>query len=123
MDGLFVYNILAGLYARLCIVREVIFRYNVTLIYGKIIGNCDRIDALSSTNPNATIIGIAAVVKNKPDNDDIISALKDLKESRMIVFGYSIRQMAIAALDLIGVEKYDGDEKTINAFIESKFLF
>ena len=41
----------------------------------------------------------------------------------MIIFGYSIRQMAIAALDLIGVEKYDGDEVRIHDFIESKFLF
>lgn len=80
-------------------------------------------DALTSTNPNATVIGIAAVVKNKPDDDDIINALKDLKESWMIIFGYSIQQMAIAALDLIGVEKYDGDEVRIHDFIESKFLF
>lgn len=80
-------------------------------------------DALKSLNSNATIIGIAAVVKNKPDDEDIINALKALKESRMIIFGFSIRQIAIAALDLIGVEKYDGDEKIIRAFIESKFLF
>ena len=26
-------------------------------------------DALTSTNSNATVIGIAAVVKNKPDDD------------------------------------------------------
>ena len=77
-------------------------------------------DALTSTNSNATVIGIAAVVKNKPDDDDIINALK---ESWMIIFGYIIRQMAIAAFDLIGVEKYDDDEVRIHDFIESKFLF
>ena len=48
-------------------------------------------DALTSTNPNGVILGIASVVKNKPDDDDIINALKDLKESWLIIFGYSIR--------------------------------
>ena len=42
--GLFVYNILPGLHVSLPIVKEAIFRYNVTSIYGKIIGNCERID-------------------------------------------------------------------------------
>ena len=42
-DGsLFVYNFLLGLYASLLIVKEAIFRYNVTSIYGKIIDNCER---------------------------------------------------------------------------------
>lgn len=40
-------------------------------------------DALKSMNSNATISGIAAVVKNKPDDEDIINVLKALKESRM----------------------------------------
>ena len=42
-DGsLFVYNILPDLHGILPIVKEAIFRYNVTSIYGKIIGNCER---------------------------------------------------------------------------------
>ena len=46
-DGsLFVYNILSGQHASLPIVKEAIFRYNVTSIYDKIIDNCERTDAL-----------------------------------------------------------------------------
>ena len=41
--GLFVYNILPGLHASLLIVKEAIFRYNVTSIYDKIIVNCEQI--------------------------------------------------------------------------------
>lgn len=42
-DGsLFVYNILLDLHGILPIVKEAIFRYNVTSIYGKIIDNCER---------------------------------------------------------------------------------
>ena len=44
--GLFVYNILLGLHASLPIVKEAIFRYNVTSIYDKIIVNCERMSAL-----------------------------------------------------------------------------
>ena len=43
--SLFVYNIFLGIYASLPIVKEAIFRYNVTSIYAKIIGNCERCDA------------------------------------------------------------------------------
>mgnify|MGYP006968333904 CR=1 FL=1 len=42
-DGsLFVYNILPVIQAILLIVKEAIFRYNVTSIYGKIIDNCEQ---------------------------------------------------------------------------------
>lgn len=78
---------------------------------------------MTSTNPNGVVLGIASAVKNKPDDDNILNALKDLKESRLIVFGFSISQMATAALDLIGAEKYYGDEIRVHQFIESRFLF
>lgn len=81
------------------------------------------LDALRSTNPNAAILGIASVVKNKSDDDDILNAIKNLKESRMIILGYSISELAIAALDLIDAEKYDGEEKKILGLIESRFEF
>lgn len=45
-DGsLFVYNILPGLHGSLPMVKEAIFRCNVTSIYDKIIVNCDRMSA------------------------------------------------------------------------------
>ena len=49
-DGsLFVYNNLPGLHASLRIVKEAIFRYNVTSIYGKIIDNCEQIIRAGNT--------------------------------------------------------------------------
>ena len=49
-DGsLFTYNILPGLHGSLLIVKEAIFRYNVTSIYDKIIVNCEQIICFGNT--------------------------------------------------------------------------
>ena len=55
-DGsLFVYNILSGLHGSLPIGKGAIFRYNVTSIYGKILGECEQI--ICSANVPLALLG------------------------------------------------------------------
>ena len=37
--------------------------------------------------------------------------------------GYTVSDFAIAALDVLGIEQYKGNEENIKAIIESKFEF
>lgn len=49
--------------------------------------------------------------------------LKRLKEDNMIMNGYRVSDFAYAALDILGIEKYIGNDIRIRRLINSKFDF
>ena len=70
------------------------------------------------------INAIIQTVKHKISSDDIISRIQDLKEDDTILMGvYKISDFAIAALALLGVEKYYGYDEIILNLINSNFNF
>lgn len=62
--------------------------------------------------------GIAAVIQYRITEPEIVAELQTLKQDNVIMLGRPLRYMAIAALDIIGAEKYTGDDKEIIELIE-----
>lgn len=56
---------------------------------------------------------ICGAVNNRVFNDVINKHLRSLATDETKVMGYSISQLAIAALDKFGIEEYRGDDPTI----------
>ena len=68
-------------------------------------------------NLNAVLFGTKFGVKD----DRFIGALKDMLKSDATFFGNPLRVFVQAALDVLGVEKYTGDESLAFRLIETKF--
>lgn len=49
--------------------------------------------------------------------------LDRLKQDKVIMNGYRVSDFAISALDILGFEKYVGNDLRIRALIKSKFIF
>lgn len=105
----------------------------------KLVGGTEEeiLAALISRSPFWRMNGIVEAVKNKSKGPAIIMQIKKLANDNEGVFsirpgGYVVSDFAIAALDLLNVEKYDsGEQKNgignykerINDLIKSKFEF
>lgn len=71
-------------------------------------------------NLNAVIFG----VKYRVSSDQFISLLKDkLLKSEVSFFGMKFSKIVTAALDVLNIEKYYGDDKLIMQLINSQFNF
>lgn len=68
---------------------------------------------------NAVINGTKANLHD----DDFIAAVKNNKTNSDTIMNVPVNYVAIAALHLLEIEKYNGTEQVINSLIESKFDF
>lgn len=59
----------------------------------------------------------------KADNAQIAEKIRKLKGDNAILDGYSVSDFAKAALDIMQIEKYSGDNVRIRNLIESGFVF
>lgn len=61
--------------------------------------------------------GIALCIKERLNTPAISKALRELKGDQITVLGRSISSYAIAALDIIGAERYKGDDEDMRKLI------
>ena len=69
------------------------------------------------------INGIINVERYGLKDEEIIDYILDLKCDKISFDGYSVSDFAISALDLLDLEKYNGNDVAIKQLIESKFEF
>lgn len=62
-------------------------------------------------------------VLNNITDQDCVEVIKELKNSKACGFGIDVAQAAVATLDILGIEKYEGNNKLIKSYISSKFDF
>lgn len=67
--------------------------------------------------------GIVQCVKSNMLTDEVVARLRELKTDNSQIAGHSISDFSIAALDVMGIEKYYGDDSDIICLINSKFTF
>lgn len=65
---------------------------------------------------------VCAVMYNITDND-IVNAIKQLKSDTYTSIGTSASGCAYAALDMLGIEKYTGDDREVEGYLNCKFDF
>ena len=53
----------------------------------------------------------------------IIDSLKALKSDNSRIAGYKISDFCMAALDIMNIEKYNGNDDAVIKLIESRFEF
>ena len=78
---------------------------------------------ISSDNNLGCVLAIGAAVKNQLKTDIIVCSLKKLKSKDEYEFCVNISQLALAALHILGIEYYSGDNRNVQELIESKFSF
>ena len=66
---------------------------------------------------------IGQVYLNNMRDAEIIDKLMELKSDNIMLDGYTVGDFAVAALHNYGIEKYEGDKRTLKELIESKFGF
>ena len=93
---------------------------------GQIISNGktldDVIEGLTCNRPLTCMYVIRFCVVNKVTDKRVVDIIKDLKTSDMIEWNSCrISDCAYAALDLLGIEKYEGDKMEIRDFIDTVF--
>ena len=67
--------------------------------------------------------GIIACVMENIKTDKVASRLKELKNDTTTIAGHPISDFSLAALDVLGIEKYQGDDEGIIEIIDSQFKF
>lgn len=67
--------------------------------------------------------GIISAVNHKIISENIVNQIKKLKDDKTLISGYFISEFAVAALDVLGIESYNGDNEKIVKLIDSKFNF
>ncbi|WP_337384217.1 hypothetical protein [Acidaminococcus timonensis] len=72
--------------------------------------------------PETKIIGIIATIIHNNKSDQCVSLLKKIaKGSDFASYGGVVAEYAIAALDILGIEKYTGTNKRILGMIKYRF--
>lgn len=61
--------------------------------------------------------GIINAAQGKLADTEVIRALRELKKDHVLVFGREVSWYAIAALDVLGVEKYNGNDPDLTKFV------
>lgn len=73
-------------------------------------------------SPEAKIIGIIAAIIYNNKSDQCVSLLKKIaKGSDFASYGGVVAEYAIAALDILGIEKYHGSNERILGMIKYQF--
>ena len=87
-------------------------------------GNLEAIlDGMISDNPIFKLQAICGAVNNNVFNKAIKTQLERLTKDGEVVIGYSISQLAIAALDRLADIRYEGRDQTIIELIKSRKWF
>lgn len=81
------------------------------------------LDALSHQGAIYRMNAIAFSCICKADDAVIVEKIRKLKEDNVYIDGYSVSDFAKAALDIMQIEKYSGDNVRIRKLIESEFDF
>ncbi len=66
--------------------------------------------------------GIFSAVNHKIKSQNIVDKIKELKSDNTVISGYFVSDFAVAALDVLGIEKYNGNVEKIKDLIGSKFV-
>ncbi len=69
------------------------------------------------------INGILNATRHSIKTDETIDLIRELKKDTISFDLYAVSDFATAALDLMGIEEYNGSKKQILNLIESKFDF
>ncbi len=87
-------------------------------------GNLDAImDGFISKSPLYKMQSICGAVNHRVYNDAIRKQLDSLKSDGTTVMGYSLSQLAIAALDRFGAIQYAGNDPSVIALIKAEKWF
>ena len=81
------------------------------------------LDNLNSNNNLGIVLAIGALIKNNIRTEDTDNALKKQKENENFEFCMNISELAYAALDILGIETYTGNNKNILSIIDDKLSF
>lgn len=93
------------------------------------------IDEMRNGNSNAIVAGllhhgaiyrmnaIAFSSLQRRSNKEIVEKIKALRTDHFGIDGYSVSDFAIAALDILGIEKYTGTNQNIKRLIDCRFNF
>lgn len=76
-----------------------------------------------SDNPLFRFQAICGAVNNNRFNDAIQHQLIRLAEDDDVIIGYSISQLAVAALDRFGAVKYKGTDDTVRKLLQAEKWF
>ena len=67
--------------------------------------------------------GIVSCVQTGKTTTEIVEKLKKLKNDSSRIAGHTIAEFSMAALDILEIEKYNGDDDSIKELIKSRFNF
>lgn len=81
------------------------------------------IECLSFSGAIFRMDAIACACIHHYKDDEIIKKIKELKNDTISLDGYSVSSFAHAALELLGIEKYTGNNYKVVNLIESNFDF
>ena len=83
--------------------------------------NAEISQAGAGTSGKACGICFAAIHKLRDSR--IIEAIKTCKNDNDLIYAFRVSDFAVASLDVLGVEKYVGDNPQILELVESNFTF
>ena len=66
---------------------------------------------------------ICGAVNHNVFNDSVKNQLIRMTNDGTVIMGYSISQLAIAALDRFGIAKYSGNDETVKRLIQAEKWF
>lgn len=81
------------------------------------------LENLNSNNSLGIVLAIGALIKNHIRTYDTDNALKKHKNNHSFEFSMNISELTYAALDILGIEPYIGDNKNILRIIDDKLSF
>lgn len=81
------------------------------------------IDGLSHSGAIYRMNAIAFSSLSRIKDAEVEKRIQELKEDDIILDGYSVSDFALAALDLMKVESYAGNKRSVKNLIDSKFDF
>ena len=78
----------------------------------------DIINKLTHSGAAFRAVGIADCVKFNIHSSDVIELLIDLKNDHVQLIGWTVSQCAVAALDVLCIEEYVGNDSTVLSLIQ-----
>ncbi len=80
-------------------------------------------DCIDCENRLSVVYALCGVIKYKIDTPQIRRALEKHRNDGSFEFCVRVSWLAIAALDVLGIEKYTGDDEQIKEIIEDQFAW
>lgn len=85
----------------------------------KIVTTVSIMNKLNHAGAGYRIEGLKDCVVFDIKNADVISKIKELKNDDVVVLGWSVGQLATVVLDVLGIEKYKGNDPYMVGMIEN----